>query len=117
MINSTTVRQVTSYTPVSSELEEKLDILQKNGYHIINVIETKVNKIPGCSDQGFIILYSDENNSSSIDCERVLQQVMLLRKTVKADVNKFDPNSDAYKTLNYISDTLKFIINTGGTTS
>ena len=114
MINSTTVRQVTSYTPVSSELVEKLDILQKQGYHIINVIETKVNKIPDCSDQGFIILYADGDNSSSVDCGRILQQVMLLRKSVKADMNKFDSHSDAYKTLNYISDKLKGIINMGG---
>lgn len=114
MIKSITVEQVTSYTPVSSELEKRLDNLQKNGYHIINIIETKVNKMPGCSDQGFIILYSDENNSSYVDCGRVLQQVMLLRKSVKADMGKFDSHSDAYKTLNYISDKLKGIINMGG---
>lgn len=114
MINSTTVEQVTSYTPVSSELEKRLDNLQKNGYHIINVIETKVNKMPGCSDQGFIILYDDRDNSSSVDYGRVLQQVMLLRKSVKADMSKFDSHSDAYKTLNYISDKLKGIINMGG---
>lgn len=70
--------------------------------------------MPGCSDQGFIILYADENNSSYVDRGRVLQQIMLLRKSVKADMNKFDSHSDAYKTLNDISDKLKVIINMGG---
>ena len=56
-IYSTTVRQFISYRKVCDELEYRLNILNKQGYDILSVIETKVNKIPGFSDQGFIIIY------------------------------------------------------------
>lgn len=56
-IYSTTVRQIVSYRKVCDELKDTLDRLNKHGYDILSVIETKVNEIPGCSDQGFIIIY------------------------------------------------------------
>lgn len=56
-IYSTTVRQFISYRKVCDELEDTLNVLNKQGYDILSVIETKVNKIPDFSDQGFIIIY------------------------------------------------------------
>ena len=56
-IYSTTVRQFISYRKVCDELEDTLNMLNKQGYDILSVIETKVNKIPDFSDQGFIIIY------------------------------------------------------------
>ena len=57
MIASTTVRQETSYRTVGDELNEELKRLQRLGYKIISVTETKVSPLPRMSDQGFIVLY------------------------------------------------------------
>lgn len=60
-INAKIVQQRLSFKPVADELTEWLDIIQnKWEYEIINVIETKVNKMPDCSDQGFIILFKED---------------------------------------------------------
>lgn len=59
-INCKIVQQRLDFKPVADELKEWLDIIQnKWEYEIINVIETKVNKMPDCSDQGFIILFKE----------------------------------------------------------
>lgn len=59
-INAKIVQQRLDFKPVADELTEWLDIIQnKWEYEIINVIETKVNKMPDCSDQGFIILFKE----------------------------------------------------------
>lgn len=59
-INAKIVQQRLDFKPVADELKEWLDIIQnKWEYEIINVIETKVNKMPDCSDQGFIILFKE----------------------------------------------------------
>lgn len=62
MVETTIVRQVTSYEPVAYLLEKTLARIQGWGYKVLNVIETKDNKIPGLSDQAFIILYETEND-------------------------------------------------------
>lgn len=62
MIETTIVRQVSSYEPVAYLLERALVRIQGWGYKVLNVIETKDNKIPGLSDQAFIILYETEND-------------------------------------------------------
>jgi hypothetical protein len=57
MILSTTVRQEVSYRPVGYELNDKLERLQRLGYKIISVTETKVDTVRKLSNQGFIIVY------------------------------------------------------------
>ena len=57
MILSTTVRQEVSYRPVGYELNDKLERLQRLGYKIISVTETKISPLPRMSNQGFIVLY------------------------------------------------------------
>lgn len=119
MIKTITVEQTTSYTPVAEELKRWVDRLNEQNCTIISIIETKVNKIPGHTDQGFIIIYSyDEDGSSKpvMDCGKVLQQIMILRKFVKTHMNDFDSDCDAHKVLKEISDKLNGIINMGGTT-
>jgi len=68
IINAKIVQQRLSFKPVADELTEWLDIIQnKWEYEIINVIETKVNKIPDCSDQGFIILFKEVPDNGQVD--------------------------------------------------
>ena len=57
MIETRIVRQTASYIPVAKELENALIRIQSSGYKVLNVIETKDNKMPGLTDQAFIILY------------------------------------------------------------
>ena len=57
MIETLIVRQIVSYIPVANELEDALSAIQNRGYKVLSVTETKVNKIPGLTDQAFIILY------------------------------------------------------------
>lgn len=59
-IHAEIVKQICSYTPVADELVKTLDLIQ-NGwkYKVISVYETKVNKSPNCSDQGFVVIYDD----------------------------------------------------------
>ena len=57
MIETWIVRQISSYIPVAEELEKDLISIQSRGYKVLSVTETKVNKIPGHTDQAFIILY------------------------------------------------------------
>lgn len=111
MIRTTTVRQVVSYTPVADELNSRVEALNEQGCHITNIIETRVNMIPGCSDQGFIIVYDD--SVKPMYCGKILQQVMILRKFVKTHMNDFDSGSDAHRVLKDISVKLKTIINGG----
>jgi hypothetical protein len=59
-IRSKEVKQYISYEPVVSELNKWLDIIQDNwGGTVISVNPIKVNKIPGCSEDGFLIIYDD----------------------------------------------------------
>ena len=60
---SVIVRQVCSYEPVANVLNDTLKMLKEKNYTVVNVIETKVNKIPGCTDQGFIVLYRPNTES------------------------------------------------------
>ena len=58
MIFSRIIKQQYSYASVGDELDEFLRYIQlEKGYKVISVIETKVNPLPGYSDQGFIVLY------------------------------------------------------------
>ena len=60
MIKSSTIRQISEYTPISTELEKALDAIQNScGYKVLNVYETQVLEIPRLTKQGFIILYDD----------------------------------------------------------
>ena len=60
MIRSLTVHETTPYDEVGNLLHDALYRIQKCGYKLLNVFETKVNKIPHCkTDQGFIIVYDD----------------------------------------------------------
>lgn len=68
MIETTIVRQVTSYEPVAYLLKKTLARIQGWGYKVLNVIETKDNKIPGLSDQAFIILY--ETGEAVIEADK-----------------------------------------------
>jgi len=61
MIISKTVRQEVSYRDVGDELNDELERLQRLGYKIISVTETKVSPLPRMSNQGFIILYEYES--------------------------------------------------------
>lgn len=59
-IRSKEVRQIVSYEPVGSELNKWLGIIQdKWGGTVISVNPVKVNQIPGCSGDGFVIIYND----------------------------------------------------------
>ena len=59
-IHAKIVEQICSYRPVADELVNALDLIQNAWkYKVISVYETKVNKSPNCSDQGFVILYDD----------------------------------------------------------
>lgn len=57
MIETRIINQIVSYEPVAYELEKALSAIQNRGYKVLSVTETKVNKIPGHTDQAFIILY------------------------------------------------------------
>lgn len=63
MIQMIVAEQIVKYEPVAHVLERKLDAVQ-NQWHckVINVIETKVCAVPGCTDQAFIILYEDDED-------------------------------------------------------
>lgn len=61
MIKSITICEVTTYDVVGELLKKSLEELNKRHYRILNVFETKVNKIPRCkTDQGFIVVYDDK---------------------------------------------------------
>lgn len=57
--HAVTVRQTVSYKSVGEELSDKLRQYNKLGHEVMNVFETKVGKIPGCSDQGFIVVFKE----------------------------------------------------------
>lgn len=58
MIISKEIKQIVSYTTVGVELEKFLQKIQtEQGYKVLSVTETKVNNIPRCSEQGFIVIY------------------------------------------------------------
>lgn len=57
-VNAKIVKQICSYTPVADELVKALDLIQNDWkYKVVSVYETKVNKSPNCSDQGFVVIY------------------------------------------------------------
>jgi hypothetical protein len=46
---------------VADELQKTLDLIQDNWKcKVISIYETKVTKLPDCSDQGFIIIYEEK---------------------------------------------------------
>ncbi len=57
MIRTLIVNQISDYRPIAYELKDALEAVQAQGYKVLNVIETKLNKMPRHTDQGFIILY------------------------------------------------------------
>ena len=60
-IRAEIVKQICSYSPVADELIKTLDLIQNDWKcKVISVHETKVNKSPDCSDQGFIIIYEEK---------------------------------------------------------
>lgn len=62
-IRSLIVEQKVNYKPVSDELAYWLHIVQDEwNYKVVSVFETKLNKRPELSNQGFIILYNDMEN-------------------------------------------------------
>ena len=67
-IHAKIVEQIHSYRPVADELVDALDLIQNAWkYKVISVYETKVNKSPNCSDQGFVILYDDLKTCSEMN--------------------------------------------------
>lgn len=66
MVETYIVSQIASYIPVAKELENALIGIQSRGYKVLSVTKTKVNKIPGHTDQAFIILYEtgEENEGA-----------------------------------------------------
>lgn len=75
-----------------------------------------IKEVLHCNSSKLTFTVSVDHKKPNMDCSNVLQNIMLLRKSVKTDMNKFDTDSEAYKTLKDISDKLKVIINTGGAT-
>ena len=63
-IRAQLVYQTWEYESIGRMLERRLDEIARLGVQVINVIETKVHTIPGCTDQAFIILYRDEVQDS-----------------------------------------------------
>lgn len=64
-IRAEIVKQVCRYIPVADELVNTLDLVQNAwGHKVISVYETKVNKSPDCSDQGFIIIYEEKDGDA-----------------------------------------------------
>lgn len=60
MIRMIVAEQIVRYESVAHVLEQKLDLVQKQWHcKVINVIETKVCAVTGCTNQAFIILYDD----------------------------------------------------------
>ena len=58
MIKTELVKQIFTEREVAYELQKMLDVVQMQwGYKVLNIIETKVNKCNGWSDQAFIIIY------------------------------------------------------------
>ena len=70
MIETRIIRQTASYEPVAYELERALARIQGWGYKVLNVIETKDNKIPGLSDQAFIIVYETGDDEENEKCQK-----------------------------------------------
>ena len=64
MIKSKTIQQICSYKPVADELKEELENINKKGYKILNIFETRVPKTLKSSDQGFIIIYDDHKDNT-----------------------------------------------------
>lgn len=64
MIKVLTVRQASKHIPVADELKMTTDNLIGSGHEIVEIHETKVNPIPGCSSQGFIIVYREAIDDS-----------------------------------------------------
>ena len=65
MIKCCNVNEYGSFNKVGTVLEKKIDQLNDDGYKILNVFETKVTKVPNCSDQAFIIIYDDGEKMES----------------------------------------------------
>lgn len=78
MLTSITVRQTSEYVPVADALKNTTDALIKGGCKVVNVIETKVNKVPGLTDQGFIVVYEiPENEEKEIIFAREKENVKI----------------------------------------
>lgn len=65
-IRAEIVKQVCSYIPVADTLIKTLDLIQNDWKcKVISIYETKVNKLPDCSDQGFIIIYDGKEGAEN----------------------------------------------------
>lgn len=60
VVRAEIVSQYSIHESVGSVLKRTLDVLNYRRAEIINIFETKVSPIPGCTDQAFIILYRME---------------------------------------------------------
>ena len=60
VVRAEIVAQNTIHESIGSVLKRTLEVLDYKHAEIINVFETKVSPIPGCTDQAFIILYRME---------------------------------------------------------
>lgn len=87
MIRTIVAEQIVRYEPVGDVLKQKLDMVQ-NQWHckVINVIETKVCAIPGCTDQAFIILYDDGEDQEANKEEIKSEDPEVNKEEIKDDV-------------------------------
>lgn len=60
IVLSDVIYQSSIYEPIGYVLKRRLEVLNYEHARILNVFETKVNGIPGGTDQGFIIVYEVE---------------------------------------------------------
>lgn len=57
MIETKLVRQIVTYEHPAELLEKELERIQARGHKVLEIKETKVSKMLGCSDQAFLIIY------------------------------------------------------------
>lgn len=60
IVLSDVISQSSIYEPVGYVLKRRLEVLNYKHARILNVFETKVDAIPGGTDQGFIVIYEVE---------------------------------------------------------
>lgn len=54
------VRQIESHETPADILGRVVDGIRAKGYKVVNIIETKVNKMPNCTDQAFLVVYDTD---------------------------------------------------------
>lgn len=84
------VQQLDEYTSVGEYLAEVLEIMQDDPKITVEqVIKTKVEKLPGCSKQGFIILYKvndDDDSNIYVNDNKVNQMLNEIYYTHKIKI-------------------------------